>query len=467
MQQILHHKKYDTVVVGGGCAGIAAAVGAAQNGANTLIIDAGPTLGGELLSGMTIDGAINARGQWIVGGVLNELVDELKKLGGYVGAFNDWRLIHYVCIDPVITRIAIMNILRRWGVDVLLYTTAQSVVMDGQKIEAVVISNKSGQTVVRAGAVVDCSGDGDICAMAGAPFEIGSPDGQLQPVSQMFRVMGVETLPLLDFVRQHPDYVAIGESEAIRGGRTDEQIVQEIYDQGQPTVFFKGDGPLLAEAIARGQMYPTALIMIQPTSTGRKEVCINTTRIAHINALDTQALSATMGDLYDQVIVCINFLKSNVPGFKNSHLAALSPRIGIRETRRITGEYILSNDDVAHAKKTKNVVAKGSHHIDIHQEGTGQIRIPVADGGSYDIPFESLVPKKLTNVLMAGRCFSADRPAHGSARVMGPCLAMGQAAGTAAAMLSRSPEIKDMREIKIDSIQKLLRDHGAILDGTN
>src|SRR5690554_5898221 len=97
LESALNYQQYDTVVVGGGCAGVAAATGAAKNGARTLIIESGHSLGGELLSGMTIDGAINARGEWIVGGVLNELIDELKKMNGYVGALNDWRLIRYVC----------------------------------------------------------------------------------------------------------------------------------------------------------------------------------------------------------------------------------------------------------------------------------------------------------------------------------------------------------------------------------
>ncbi|MEF3304424.1 FAD-dependent oxidoreductase [Paenibacillus sp. GYB003] len=240
MEAVLHHQQYDVVVIGGGCAGVAAAAGAARNGVRTLLVDAGPTVGGELLSGMTIDGAINARGEWIVGGVLNELIEELEKLDGYVGAFNDWRLIRYICFDPVVMQIAVMNVLRRYGVDVLLHTMMENVILDGGgRAKGVVLRNKRGRAVVEAAAFVDCSGDGDLCAMAGAPFELGTPDGELQPVSLIFRMSGVEPMPLLAFVREHPDYVAIGESEVIRGGRTDEEIVEELYKQGQPTVFLR------------------------------------------------------------------------------------------------------------------------------------------------------------------------------------------------------------------------------------
>lgn len=466
MEAAMRHVQADVVVVGGGCAGIAAAAGAARNGARTLLIDAGPSLGGELLSGMTIDGAINARGEWIVGGVLDELIEELKKMDGYVGAFNDWRLIRYVCFDPVVMQIAIMNVLRKYGVYVLLHTTMENVVTEGGRVRSIVIRNKGGRTVVNAEAFVDCSGDGDLCAMAGAPFELGSPEGELQPVSMIFRMTGVETLPLLEFVRQHPEHAAIGESEEIRGGRTDREIVEELYKQGQPTVFFKGDGPLLARAIASGEMYPTALIMIQPTSAPRREVCVNSTRVARINAIDTQALSATMGELFDQIGTCVDFLKRNVPGFENAHLSAIAPRIGIRETRRIMGEYVLTGADVAEGKKFADGVAKGCHHIDIHQDGAKQVRIPITGGGSYDIPFRSLIPQMLRNVLVAGRCLSADRPAQGTARVMGGCLAMGQAAGTAAALF-RSDEADDMRSLDTGRLRAVLKEQGAILDGTH
>ena len=118
-----------------------------------------------------------------------------------------------------------------------------------------------------------------------------------------------------------------------------------MYKQGQPTVFFKGDGPLLRKAIGKREMFPTALIMIQPTSNQRKEVCINCTRVAHVSGLDTKALSGTMVELLAQVRQSVKFLKNNVPGFENAQLSAVGQRIGIRETRRIIGEYVLTGED--------------------------------------------------------------------------------------------------------------------------
>lgn len=234
-------------------------------------------------------------------------------------------------------------------------------------------------------------------------------------------------------------------------------------------MFLKGDGPLVTGAIARGELYPTALIMIQPTSRQRGEVCLNTTRVGGIDGTRTQALSATLATLSDQVLQCASFMQRHVPGFEQAAYSGIATRVGVRETRRIVGRQSLSQDDVLGARKREDGIAKGSHHVDIHQSGTGQIRIPVQDGGSYDIPWGCLLPQGVPNVVAAGRILSADRGAHGSARVMGPCLAMGQAAGTAAAMLLDSGPRgdADFATIPVQALRERLRADGAILDGTH
>lgn len=467
MRTPIHNRQVDVVVIGGGAAGIGAAIAAARNGASTLLVDAGPTVGGELLTGMTIDGAVNGRGERVIGGPLDEILEECRAMDGLVGVFNDHRLIRYICIDPEVMKMAIVKVMARHGVKLLLHTFAEDVVVDGNRVTGVLVRNKAGRTLIAADSVIDCSGDGDIAAMAGAESEIGAEDGDLQPVSIMFRMADVETEPLLRFVRDHPDYVAVGESDAIRDGRTDKQLVEALYAQGQPCVFFKGDGPFLAEAIRRQEMFPTALIMIQPTSVPRKEVCVNSTRVWNVDPLETDQLSAAMPPLYEQVWTCVRFLKTRVPGFENAHFAAIAPRLGIRETRRIIGEYVLTDDDVIAGRKFEDGVAKGCHHVDIHGRDCGQVRIPVADGGSYDIPFRCLVPRGLGNVLVAGRCLSATRGAQGTARTMGPCIAMGAAAGTAAALRRTENAQSDFRDFPVARLRETLRSQGAILDGTH
>lgn len=458
---------YDVIVLGGGSAGIAAAVAAARNGARTALVEAGQMLGGELLTGMTVDGAINGRGEDTVGGVLNSLLQLCRNMGGFVAKLNDWRLIQYVAYDPEIMKIAIPQLVFDAGVTVYLQTFAEEVVRSDGKVSGLLVRNKGGRQLLTARAFVDASGDGDLCAMAGAEMLSVGRDEKPQPMSMMFRMANVDSGALLAYVREHPECVAVGESDAIRGGRTDREITEEIYRQGQPCVFFKGDGSLLGSAIQSGDMFPTALVMIQPTSASRREVCINATRIALDDPTRTDNVATALRVLSQQVFQCAEFLRKSVPGFGEASISGMSPRIGIRETRRVVGDYVLTGEDVLSGRKRDDGVAKGCHHVDIHQDGTGQIRIPVADGGSYDIPLASLLPKGLENVVIAGRCLSASREAQGSARVMGSCMAMGQAAGSLSAMASNQTNHASLRDIPVGRLRQTLRAQGAILDGTH
>lgn len=456
---------YEVVVLGGGAAGLSAAAAAAKSGRRTLLVEAGPSIGGELISGMPVDGAVNARGEWILGGVGREFFDECERLGGYIGPINDHRLIYYVAFDPEVMKMAVVNVMARHGVDLLLHSFVNEVEAEAGVVRSIRVINKSGVTEIRARIFLDCSGDGDLAALAGAEFLKGSEKGEFQPISLMFRLSGVETDRLLEFVRDNPAHFAFGESDAIREGRTDAELAASLHRQGEPAVFLKGDGPLLSEAIARKEIFPTALIMIQPTSHARKEVCLNATRVANIDATNTRELSKVLPQLVEQVIECTAFMRARVPGFEEAAFAGISPRLGIRETRRIVGEATLTGEEVLAAKKSDEGVAKGCHHVDIHQDGTGQIRIPVANGGSYDIPWGCLVPKRLKNVLTAGRCASADREANGTMRVMGSCMGMGQAIGVASALYLEQ-KLGDTRDIPIERLRARLREMGAVLEGT-
>jgi hypothetical protein len=465
MMREMKMEHYDVVVVGGGVTGVAAAIAAAKNGAKTILVEAGPTFGGELLTGMSVDGALNARNQYVLGGIARELFDECAQMDGFIGPINDFRLIAYVCLDPEVVRIALARLLDRYHVTPLLYSTAEEIVMDGDRVGGVIVVNRNRRTLLTADFFIDCSGDGDIAVMAGAPYEISDEKGELQPLSIMFRMSGVENLPLLSFVREHPENLALGESEVIRDGKTDAELAAALYRQGEPSIFFKATGPLMQAAIRKGDLFPTALIMIQPTSKARKEVCVNATRVAeNIDGTRADGVSQTLARLMDQVWICAQFLKNSVPGFEGAALSAIAPRIGIRETRRIVGEDVLTGEDVLSGRKRSDGVAKGSHHIDIHQDGERQVRIPVANGGSYDIPWGCLLPKNVKNIYVAGRCLSSTRDGQGSARMMGSCMGMGQAAGTAAA-LSVAAGSRDIRDLDVKTLREVLKKQGAILDG--
>ncbi|MBL8669394.1 MAG: FAD-dependent oxidoreductase [Alphaproteobacteria bacterium] len=467
MAQAMRQETYDVVVLGGGAAGIAAAVGAAKHGARTLIVDAGPMIGGELVSGIPLDGCLSSRGEWVVGGAVRELLAECDKLGGYIGPIRDYRSLTIVCYDTEIMKIAVVNWVRRHKIDLLLYTFAHDVVVSDGRVTGLVVLNKNQRTLLKAKLFIDCSGDGDLAIGAGAPFEVGdAAKGELQPVTLVFRMQGVDAPKLLQFVRDHPENFGLGEYAGLN--LTKAQCAEALQKQGLPKVFIVAEGPVLGAAIASGEMYKTSMIGATPISLARKEVSVNTTRIGHLDATRTDKLSQALPDLMEQVWKCATFLQKRVPGFDQAVYSGVAPRIGIRETRRVMGEYVLNDDDVKEARKRPDGIAKGAHEYDIHLAGTGHIRHAIKDGGSYDIPYGTLVPKGLKNVLVAGRCMSATRGAHSTARVMGTVMAMGEAAGTAAAMCATANAWGgDVREVQVPRLRDVLKAQGAVLDGTH
>lgn len=465
MPQQLSTEHYDVVVVGAGSSGVAAAIAAANNGMKTVLIDSGPTVGGELISGMPLDGCLNVRGEWILGGIGRQLLDSSRAAGGFMEAIFDWRQMWAVCVDPEMLRLTVTESLARAGVRLRLYTFVEDVVMDGSSVHSIIALTKGRRILITGKVFIDCSGDGDVAALAGAPWEMGSATGELQPVTLIFRVQNVDYEAILAYQRDHPEYFVLSDNPMIK--ETPAEAAAAAYEAGYPFCGMSGDAPgsPLTEAIRAGRMYPTMAVYTAPTSVARREVQVNSTRtIAIDGGLDTASLSASLAVLTEQIRTCMNFCKTEFPGFKDAVFAGAAPRIGVRETRRIMGDYVLTREDVVNGRKSPTGVAKGGHHIDIHGSGTDQIRESVKDGKSYDIPYGALLPKGLDSILVAGRCFSSTREANGSARVMGACLAMGQATGTAAAMAIRGNTT--VRNVPVDALRALLEEQGAILQGT-
>lgn len=464
MDKIAVNNEYDVVVIGGGCAGIASAISAVKNGTRVLLIESGAFLGGDIISGLPIDGCLNARGEWIVGGVIREIFEECERRGGYIGPVCDFRALWVVCIDPVVMQFAIIDILKKYSVDILLYSFAYGTETIDGKISGVNVVNKLGRTCFTSKIFIDCTGDGDIAVQAGAPFEQGgSHRGDLQPVSLVYRMENIDGDRLLEYVANNLENISLGESQYIAQGRSKRELAECLVKQGLPKVFFVGDGPLLSDAIDDGLIEPCSMLAITPNSISRKAVSINSTRVV-VDAQKTNDLSGATYILHQQIDQGVNFLIKRVPGFENAHFAGIAPRIGIRETRRIIGEYVLTKDDVLNAKKRDDGVAKGGHEYDIHGKGKEHTRLQLKDGGSYDIPYGCLIPRGISNLLIAGRIISSTREAHSSARVMGTCMAMGQAVGTAASICAAGNLLP--RDVDIDNLRSILMEQGAILNGT-
>jgi len=457
------HIGHEVVVVGGGAAGVAAAIAAARSGARTALVESEGTVGGDAITGLPILGACNSRGEWIVGGVLGTLLEECRALDGYIGPLCDWRTVWGVCVDPECFRLALIGALAGSGVELLLHTVAEGVEVTDGRIDAVSVVNRNGRRRIAAQQVIDATGGACIARLAGAPVETGGERGELQPISLTFRMCNVDFAELLTFVRENPSEFLLAENPVFPSDPA--ECARRLADAGYPYAALSASGGTLGRAIGSGAMSPCTAVFITPTCVSKREVCLNTTRLAGVDAADVPSLSSSLGALCAQITTAADFLKRAVPGFEQACVSGIAPRIGIRETRRVAGEYVLTSDDVIEGTKSRRGVAKGAHHVDIHGEGTDQVRIPVKDGQSYDIPYECLIPKNVKNLLVAGRCLSSTREANGSARVMGTCMATGEAAGTAAGLCVERG-IANVRDASIDALRDRLVSRGAIVEGT-
>lgn len=458
---MLMEVKRKIIVVGGGIAGVSAAIAAAKTGASVLLVTNEGSVGGDACTGMPILGSYSSKGEKCVGGILDDLLAICKKTpDGYIGPVCDYRTVYGLCINPAVIQFAMLLLLKKYKVDLLLNSTVTDVEYSDGTVKAVkVVCSDGSAYIIKCKYVIDATGSGNIVKMTGGQVQYGDKDGNMQPVSLIFRVAGVKFEPFLHFIKENPKEAILAENPIME--RNHAKAAELLYQKGYPYVALSSRGKLLGDAIQQGTMYPCTAMFTTPTSMRIGEVCINSTRIANLNALNTDAASNAMLDLAEQIQLAMNFLYTNVPGFENSVLSGLAFRLGVRETGRIVGEYELKQADVVSGRKFANSIGQGTHHVDIHGSGTAQIRIPVKDGGAYDIPFDCLLPKGLKNVITAGRCISSDRGANGSARVLGTCMVTGQAAGVAAAIASRH-KIADIRETDIEYLKNCLRKQGTI-----
>lgn len=444
----------EVVVLGGGVSGSVAAIASARNGAKTLLVERYGFLGGTATAALVAPMAPfhSKRGEQVIAGIPQEIIDSLKDLGGAIGHVVDTigaagSITPY---DPELLKIVLQQLACSSGVEFLYHTWAAEVALDGKRIKEIIVANKRGLGKVIGKVYVDATGDGDVAAKAGALFEIGSQGDEkgCQPMTLIFKLGGVVVSDLIEYCLLHKEEFHKG----------------TLFDtlSTAPIIGLSGFFTLWKEAFDKGDVSIPRDRVLLFTTLRKGEVLINTGRVSGKIGIDPFELTEAELEAREQILPLVRFLQRYVPGFKDSYLLQSGMQIGVRETRRIIGEYCLTADDVINGQTFPDGVAKGAWPIDIHDpKGKGVIMRDIHEGGAYDIPYRSLYSKQVENLLVAGRCISASHEASASSRVMPTSMAVGQAAGTASAMAVLLDG--KVASIDIEKLREALLRQGAII----
>ncbi|MBH5401047.1 FAD-dependent oxidoreductase [Bradyrhizobium sp. CNPSo 4010] len=435
-RQVPLYGEYEVVVLGGGPAGIVAAAAAARAGRKTLLIERYGFLGGMgTAAGVTnfcgLHGNVHGEHRRLVQGLASELLARIDRLNGLNAPHLILGKVFAQAYDTAAYKIAADELLVSHKVNILFHALGAGVVMgDNRRIDAMLVETKAGRQAVRAEIFIDCSGDGDLAVWAGAPFEIGDEHGHPLYPSMMLRLNGI-------------DPVKAGEA-----WRTIPQLMEK--------------------AVAAGtHAFPRKSAIVRPQKSGI-EWRVNFTQVARedghaINGIEPDDLTRGEIEGRKQALAAYEFLRSAVPGFEKSYIVDLPPQLGIRETRRIRGGYQLSGEDVLGCASFADSIGVNGWPIEAHVPGDVVFTFPpIPESRGYnELPYRMLVPEGVDNLLVAGRCASMTHEGQSAARVSGACFAMGEAAGSAAALALSGNRIP--REIPIEKLQETLKQQGAFI----
>lgn len=445
----------DVCVLGAGPAGFCAAVSAAREGARVLLVEQGGCTGGMATAGLVgpFMTCYDAAGEeMIIRGIFGEVVDRLVERGGAIHPekvrlgtpYTSWIELghdHVTPFDPEILKKLLDDMLDEDGVKVLYHTEFVRPIMDGARMTGAVIHSKRGFDAVRAKVVVDCTGDADAAFRAGVPCERGNEEaGITQPCTLFFRISHVDSTAL-------EREVAANRHTFHRENGVNYRSLHWRVTQAREA----GDWNLRRTSIG---LYK---------GVREDEWSVNTSRIMGIDATDPESLTKGETEGRRQVEEIMAFLRKYVPGCEDVRLMSTGSTLGIRETRHIRGEYQLTLEDILNGVVSEDAILLCANSVDVHGRFSPESNqyIAVEHGRYYGVPYRCMVPQGIDGLLVAGRSISATSEAAGAVRVMPPCMAMGQAAGIAAAMAVE--ENLAPREVSVSALQERLRRMGAYL----
>lgn len=439
--------EYDVVVAGGGTAGVCAAIASARLGAQTMLVERYAFCGGNATIYLPLLSFLDQQGNEVIKGIGKEIVDRVIELGGCVGHGRDPLHVSYAPVDPEVYKRVVIEMLEEAGVHVLLHSLVVGAQADNNRVTHILIENKSGRSAVAGGWFIDATGDGDLAVFAGAPWEKGNAYGKMQPATMMFRMGGVD----VNEVR-----LAIGSNPQRYGS---DLIPPEHYvSTGNFIVVGMREALEDAKREGRFNLHNNRVIFITQPRNG--EVAVNMTRVL-MDATNADDLSRAEMQSRKDVWEVERFLREYIPGFQNAYVIDTAHRLGIRETRRIMGEYVLHQDDILQCRRFDDCITVASYPIDLH-DPSGPDCTLIHPEDTYDIPYRSLIPLKLTNLLVVGRCISATHEALAAVRVMPTGMALGHAGGAAAALAFKHG-LRDVRDLDVPALKQALEAQGARL----
>ncbi|MCZ6671894.1 MAG: FAD-dependent oxidoreductase [Verrucomicrobia bacterium] len=444
--------KTQVLVVGAGSAGVTAALAAARNGATTLLIERSGFLGG-ISATLPWLGFHDREYRQVVKGLAQEFVRDLVADGDAVDPCLDPKCGSTFSFNFHAWKIMAMRKMEEAGVKVLLHAVYVDTLRENDRITGVVIETKTGRQNIGADVVIDCSGDGDVAARGGLTWEKGrTKDGLVQSPTLVFRIGGVNRQELVNACKD-PAYNYREWLDPYPDVR--ERFVANLDDL--PSFIFGGFADLMQQARDAGELDVPQSRVVGVKLHEEDEFMAVMTRVLGLDPTNVDNMSNAFSSLYKQVTPIMNFFRKWVPGFSQCVLREIAPIMGVRESRRIIGDYILTGEDVIAGTEFEDAVSMGGYHIDIHRPSGSWVESYNVQ--AYTIPLRSLISKDAENLLMAGKCISATHEAIGSTRVIPICMGQAQAVGTVSAMAVNKN--KSVRDISVHDLQNTLIDQGA------